>query len=129
MNTATAQPMPAQDNAQPPIIDCNEIMAEICTHQLATIVFNELRKHYLDVSLEMAEHAVSETLYGISFALRRGEILSIEAVGDFIPCQIAEQRVVRFIPAQSLFLPLGPLAKPLPRIADQRRNQPEAEPA
>lgn len=127
MNTATKHQAADQSQALHGVIDCREIHADACTQQIAAIVFNNLREHYLDINEEITAHAVSETLYAISFALRRGEILSVEAIGDFIPCLVGEQRVVRFLPAPRLTTPLGIPARPLVRLADQRRQSTNPE--
>ena len=102
-------------------IELNEISAADCQEQLAGTIFNELRNLYGDLTPQLTEHLVNEVLYQISFRLRQGEPLALEALGLLIPARVGDRRIVSFTPDPVLLTDMHGKPANIITLADRRQ--------
>jgi len=93
---------------------------EECLKRIAGRVASELFTIYGELTPQIVEHVIDAALYQISFALRRGEPLALEPIGQLIPAQIGNCHVVVFRPVASLTGPMPNEQRELVSIADRR---------
>lgn len=101
-------------------IHCDEQTAEQWTRQLAGEVTAALSEFYGEVTQEMIEHAVCEVFFQLSYHLRQGHPVTLEAVGTLLPAIYRYRRVVEFRPCQGLFAPMPGKPTTLIKLADRR---------
>lgn len=105
-----------------PITVDAEITEVECQQQIAASVRHNLCALYPDPGKSLVGHLVNEVLYQISFSLRRGKPLALEAVGLFIPAEVDGQRVIQYHPDPALFLALGNEPAEVATLADRRKG-------
>jgi hypothetical protein len=103
-------------------IYCHDETPEQWTKQIACEVTAVLSEFYGEVTQQMVEHAVCETLHKIATHLRKGTPVCAEYLGTLLPAQYQGQRCVSFRPDPLLTLPLKDARPPI--VLDDRREVP-----
>lgn len=101
-------------------MNISETTNEQCLQQLSSAVFNVLRDQYGEITPQLADHLVEEVLYQISFKLRQGQCLSLEALGAFIPADLAGSRIVTFHPCPALGQPMPGIPTEVIQMIERR---------
>ena len=86
-------------------IRVDEATAEDCTRRIADRVTVVLQEFYGDVGQAMIEHAVCEAFAQVSFQLRSGNPVALEALGVLWPREAGGRVAVDFYPCPTLAMP------------------------